>query len=75
MNSFKFRELFAEYHKELFSHWKTTSLVEQEAILSQLIRSGLFEEFVLIDELILLHELIRDECIRRLELSLNWSGA
>lgn len=69
MYSFEFRKVFEEYHKEVFSHWKAKSLVEQEAILSQLIDSDLFEHFVLIDEVILLYDLVRDECVKRLSVS------
>ncbi len=66
MYNFKFRKDFEEYHKELFSHWEASSLVEQEALLSQIIDSDLFDNFVLIDEVILLHDLIRNECVNRL---------
>lgn len=66
MHNFGFRKTFEEYHKELFSHWKASSLVEQEALLFQIIDSDLFDNFVLIDEVILLHDLVRDECVRRL---------
>lgn len=66
MFSFEFRTIFEEYHRELFSHWQTSSLVEQEVLLSRIIHSDLFESFVLIDEVILLYDLVRDECVRRL---------
>lgn len=75
MNGFEFRDAFKEYHKELFSHWKSKSLVEQEAILSQLIDSDLFEHFVLIDEVVLLYDMVRDECVKRLELSVKADGS
>jgi len=71
MFSFEFRKIFEEYHKELFSHWQVSSLVEQEALLSQIIRSDLFDNFVLIDEVILLYDLVRDECVRRLVISVR----
>ena len=55
----------------MFSHWRISSLVEQEFILLQLINSDLFEDFILIDEVIVLHGLVRDECMRRLVRSLH----
>lgn len=67
----EFRRVFEEYHKEIFSHWKVKSLIEQEQILSDLIDSDLFENFVLIDEVIVLYDLVRDECVRRLTMSVE----
>lgn len=68
---FEFDRVFKEYHKNYFNHWKVSSLVEQENILSQLIDSDLFSDFVLADEVIMLYDLIRDECVRRLALSIR----
>ena len=68
---FEFNRTFKEYHTQMFSHWRISSLVEQEFILPQIINSDLFEDFILIDEVIVLHGLVRDECMRRLVRSLH----
>ena len=68
---FEFDKVFREYHKEYFSHWNVSSLVEQEEVLSKLIDSDLFQEFILADEIIVLYDMIRDECVKRLALSVR----
>ena len=68
---FEFSKVFKEYHSYYFSNWKVASLVEQEEILSKLIDSDLFSDFVLADEVIILYDLIRDECVKRLAVSIR----
>lgn len=65
----KIRSNFIEYHKDVIAHWKVSTLIEQEKILGELIDSDCAEDFVLIDEVILLYDLVRDECVKRLSLS------
>lgn len=62
----EFRRGFIDYHKKIFSNWKTTTLVEQEKLLGQIIDSDMAEDFVLIDEVIELYDMVRDECVKRL---------
>ena len=69
---FEFGRVFKEYHKDYFSHWRISSLIEQEHVLSQLIDSELFPNFVLADEVIMLYDLIRDECVKRLSMSVQY---
>lgn len=68
---FKFDRVFREYYEDYFRDCKVSSLVKQEDILSRLIDSDLFDDFVLADEVILLYDLIRDECVRRLALAVQ----
>lgn len=68
---FKFNRMFREYYEHYFSDWKVSSLVKQEDILSHLIDSDLFCDFVLADEVILLYDLVRDECVRRLAMRIE----
>lgn len=70
-NAMNLRKEFSEYYKEWFSRWNASSLVEQEQVLSDLIDSELFMDFILNDEVILLYDLIRDECVRRLAYSVR----
>ena len=67
---FEFDRVFKEYHKNYFIHWKVSSLVEQENILSQLIDCDFFSNFILADEVIMLYDLVRDECVKRLALGI-----
>ncbi len=46
-------------------------MVEQEAVLSQLIDSDLFQNFILADEVIMLYDMICDECVKRLAFSVR----
>ena len=62
----EYRRNFVDYHKKIFSNWKTTTLIEQEKLLGQIIDSDMAEDFVLIDEVIQLHDMVRDECMKRL---------
>ena len=69
MNCIKFRNSFEQYYREYFSHWRASSLVKQEQILSQMIDSDFVHESILIDEIILLYDIVRDECVKRLAFS------
>lgn len=67
----EFNRVFKTYFKEWFSGCNTTTLVKQEDILSQLIDSDFGPDFILIDEVIVLYDLVRDECVRRLAISIR----
>lgn len=60
-----FDEQFKEYYRNWFSTCKASSLVRYEENLSQIIDSDLFDGFVLSDEVIVLYDLVRDECVYR----------
>ncbi len=62
----EFRRGFIDYHKRVFSNWNTSTLVEQEKLLGKIIDSDMAEDFVLIDEVIELYDMVRDECVKRL---------
>lgn len=66
-----FQDCFYFYHRERIRHWKVSTLVEQEKLLSEILDSHLLEDLVLIDEIICLYDLVRDECVSRLEKALK----
>lgn len=66
-----FQDCFYFYHLERIRHWKVSTLVEQEKLLSEILDSHLLEDLVLIDEIICLYDLVRDECVSRLEKALK----
>lgn len=66
-----FQDCFYFYHRERIHHWKVSTLVEQEKLLSEILDSHLLEDLVLIDEIICLYDLVRDECVARLEKALK----
>lgn len=67
----EFSQMFKAYFKEWFSGCNIATLVKQEDILSQLIDSDFGPDFILIDEVIVLYDLVRDECVNRLVLSIR----
>lgn len=58
-------EHFQEHYKERLSRMSDSSLVLYEDNLSQIISGELFRDCFLADEISVLYELIRDECVRR----------
>lgn len=62
----KYMKLFKNHYCDRFKNFRISSLVEYEENLSKLIDSELFNDCILADEIIMLHELIRDECVFRL---------
>ena len=57
------------YFKQFFGRMSNRTLVRQEQILSDLIKSELVCDLILIDEIAFVHGLMRDECLKRLALS------
>lgn len=62
----EYMEQFKVHYCEWFKNFSNSSLVKYEENLSKLIDSELFSDCILSDEIVLLHELIRDECVNRL---------
>ena len=60
-------EKFEEHYEEWLKGMKAKSLVDYEQNLSKLIDSDLFSNCILSDEIILLYELIRNECVVRVD--------
>lgn len=58
-------ECFSEYWRERYRHYDVCSLVRDEAVLSAIIDSDLSNDCPLIDEILLLYEIVRDECVNR----------
>lgn len=56
---------FKEHYQEWFRGFSAKRLVECEENLSSFIDCDLFNNFVLSDEVILLYDMVRDECVRR----------
>lgn len=57
---------FREYYKRLLSTVKLSTLAQQEEILSRMIDDDTVADSYLIDEVVLLYDLVRDECVRRI---------
>lgn len=70
-NCFKYREFFENYHENWFSYWKSENLIEQAKILAEMINSDLVAESILMDEVMILFNLIRDECVKRVAKSVS----
>lgn len=64
----KFEDVFSEYWKGRFETFSLANLVFYANSISKFIDNGFVENFILADEIIVLHELIRDECVHRCEL-------
>lgn len=60
-----FSKQFEEYYRNWFSKCKASQLVKYEQNLSQFIDSDFYDEFVLCDEVNILYDLVRDECVYR----------
>lgn len=61
----KFEQQFEQDYRQWFKGMHVKQLVEYEQNLSAFIDSDLFDGFVLADEVLMLYELIRDECVYR----------
>ena len=61
----KFQEQFKEDYKQWFKEMSAKHLIKYEQNLSQYIDSDLFEDSLLADEVLILYELVRDECVYR----------
>lgn len=61
----KFNEHFKQHYEEWLKGCSAKSLVMYEQNLSRLIDSDLFSDCILSDEIIMLYELIRNECVAR----------
>ena len=64
----KFEDVFSEYWKGRFESFSLSNLVFYENSISKFIDSGFCEDFLLVDEILALYELIRNECVHRCEL-------
>ena len=74
LNDDKLYSAFSSYSdkvKDIVTAKANSYIAAQEEILSKLIDSDLFSDFVLADEVIILYDLIRDECVKRLALSIR----
>lgn len=63
--SLGYLEHFTEHYKDWFKGMHIKRLVECEENLSSFIDCDLFGSFILSDEVILLYDMVRDECVRR----------
>ena len=70
-NCFKYREFFENYHENWFSQWQSEHLIEQAKVLAEMIDSDLVADSMLMDEVVILFNLIRDECVKRIAKSVN----
>ena len=63
------------FYKDYFSGCSASELVRNEDQLSRLIDDDSFSYTLLIDEALMLYELVRDECVRRVALMAHsrWS--
>lgn len=64
-------ESMKEYYQNYFRHCSASSLVLFESHFSKLIDDDFFEETLLIDDVLMLYELVRDECVRRVALMVH----
>lgn len=65
MGDLKYLDYFREHYKDWFKGMHIKRLVECEQNLSAFIDSDLYEHFVLGDEVEILYQLVRDECVHR----------
>ena len=61
----KFQEQFKEDYKQWFKEVSAKQLIKYEQNLSQYIDTDLFDNSLLADEVLILYDLIRDECVYR----------
>ena len=62
-------EISDKYYREWFKNFNARDLVKHEQILSDLIDNELVYDSLVIDDVVKMHEFIRDECVRRLAMS------
>lgn len=58
-------EILEKYYRELFRNFTVHDLVKHEQILSDLIDDERVYDSLVIDDVMKMYELIRDECVRR----------
>ncbi len=58
-----------EHFKAVFAHTHIKDLVRYEADLSKFIDSDFFNGFILQDEILVIYDLVRDECVNRCRIS------
>ena len=63
----EYMKQFEQHYEEWLKGMKARSLVDYEQNLSKIIDSEFFSDCILSDEIILLYELIRNECVVRVE--------
>lgn len=68
----KYEEHFKKNYVGLVQGFDNNSLVRSEQDLRDFIDSEFYRDFVLAKEVHVLHELIRDECVRRVANLLPW---
>lgn len=61
-----YSECFKQHYSKRFSDMSVSFLLKYENNLSELIDSDLFSDLLLADEVMVLYELIRNECVKRL---------
>lgn len=61
----QYMDTFKKYYSEWFSRFDVKTLVEYEQSLSKFIDSDDFHDFPLSDEVLMMFELVRDECVMR----------
>ncbi len=61
----KYEQHFKEHYEEWLKGFSVKSLVKHEQILSELIDGKLALDSLLCDEILMLYELVRNECVAR----------
>lgn len=61
-------EAMKNFYKDYFSRCSALELVRNEDQLSRLIDDDAFSYTLMIDDVLMLYELVRDECVRRVAL-------
>lgn len=62
-------ECFSEHWKARYAHCRIDNLVRDEDVLSAIIDSDFASDCPLIDEILLVHDIVRDECVKRCSIS------
>ena len=70
----KYMEHFEKHYRDWIKGFDNSSLVQYERNLSSFIDCELFEDFLMSDELLMLYEIIRDECVNRVSNMVAWKS-
>lgn len=62
-------EITEKYYREWFKGFSAVDLVKHEQILSDLVDNDAVYDSLVIDDVVKMLELIRDECVRRVAMS------